>query len=782
MKTFLHFRDRSSKGAALMIVLAFVVLLTGLALAYFSRAGTDRQLSQSSFNDTSADLLARSALDIVVGDLKQEVLNDPTTATSANIQPTRYGDASIPNLIRRSFSGDPTNRTSSVNSSAASANGRSISTTRWNSHYLIPRGNPSDPTIDPSPAPSFNAPDWVLVTAQGLAPAPAPAAVIGRYAFAVYDEGGLLDMSLAGFPSWSGNPGGSCNPGPTPWLVNVGRKGTVGFADLTALGTYAPPQTQIDNIVGWRNYATTQRTFTNFPNGDPSFAGETDCTKQDHYGDYLLYFGEPPFTFDINDQPVPIPSYPFSSVAADVFSSRTDQALMTRQELLRIRSSLGFSQNLLQYMGTFSRERNKPAPDWPYLQNNLTEGRFCFDNLDLVKPNPDNCALHGKGKGQGKSKGRGHLCGTQADIVNLFGLLWIKSSSLPPDPNGNPQPGHWRYIDHIGKDHPDNNSHGHVQCMKGPKKQNDFFQILSYALFRLQCTGGADGDPTRLAKTFAIGASLIDQYDSDADDLDTTLTGSNKKWQTHTTVIEYAPNTFAYGMETGDVDYNAGGNSPHRPYGAPNPNPNTKVLNHAFTTIGEFGYGIVTSDASQPTLDFRSASSDAPVLDFFGYNPVSSSYPRVGIVNLNTKNTPVLAAIIKGAAPTDGASTYVGQTAATNAAQAIVAATTTQPALTRADVARLAGVAGGQIGASEEQKETIARALAEVGQTRTWNLLIDVIAQTGRYAPGTSNVTDASKFTVEGEKRYWLHVALGRDLNADGSVDVLGTQLEEVMQ
>jgi hypothetical protein len=82
---------------------------------------------------------------------------------------------------------------------------------------------------------------------------------------------------------------------------------------------------------------------------------------------------------------------------------------------------------------------------------------------------------------------------------------------------------------------------------------------------------------------------------------------------------------------------------------------------------------------------------------------------------------------------------------------------------------------------NEETRETIARALAELGQTRTWNLFIDVIAQTGRYAPGTASVTDASKFTVEGEKRYWLHVALGRDL-VSGQVDVLGTQLEEVVE
>jgi type II secretory pathway component PulK len=784
MKTFLHSRDGASKGAALMIVLAMVVLLTGVALAYFSRTTTDRQLAQSSYNDTSADLLARSALDIVVGDFKQEIINTPTV-NYANIQATPYPapiPTNIPNLIRYSSQNAAASRASNVSSAAVSANGRSISTARWNSHYLVPRGN-TGTTIDSSPVPSFVAPDWVLVTLQGPNSAPAASSVIGRYAFAVYDEGGLLDMSLAGFPSWSGNLTGSCNPAPTPWVGNIGWKGTVGFADLTGLGTYAPPQTQIDKIVGWRNYATSQRTFTDFPNVSPGFAGETDCTKQDAYGDYLLYFGEPPFTFDIDDQPVPISSYPFSSVYPTTSSSRTDQALMTRQELLRLRNSLGFSQNVLQYMGTFSRERNKPAPDWPHLGYNLSEGRFSFENLDLVKPNPQNCNHKGKGKGQGKSRGRGHLCGEQEDIVNLFGLLWTKSIDLPPDPNGNPQPGRWRYINHVGKNwDPNPNPHGKINCWRGPKKQNDFFQILHFALYRLACAGGQQ--PGNIARTFAIGASLIDQFDSDPDDLDNTLTGQAKKWQTHTTVIEYAPGLFAYGMETTDVNYDDPGNQAgRRPYGAPNPVGNPTMLNHAFSTIGEFGYAIDTSDASQPTLNFYSASSsDAAVLDFFSYNPINSVYPRAGIVNLNTKNVPALASIIKGALSRDGTTNYVNQTAATNAAQAIVTATTAQPALTRADVARLAQAAGGQIGSTEEEKETIARVLAELGQTRTWNLMIDVIAQTGRYAPGTASVTAANKFSVEGEKRYWLHIALGRDLNDDGSVDVLGTQLEEVIE
>jgi hypothetical protein len=133
MKTFFRSRDAASKGAALMIVLAFVVLLTGVALAYFNRTTNERQLVQSSYTDTSSDLLARSALDVVTNDLKRDLINNPTVS-ALNIQPTPYGTPvtqDIPNLIRRSFSGDPTGRTSSVSSTAVSANGRSVSLSRW---------------------------------------------------------------------------------------------------------------------------------------------------------------------------------------------------------------------------------------------------------------------------------------------------------------------------------------------------------------------------------------------------------------------------------------------------------------------------------------------------------------------------------------------------------------------------------------------------------------------------------------------------------------------------
>lgn len=79
--------------------------------------------------------------------------------------------------------------------------------------------------------------------------------------------------------------------------------------------------------------------------------------------------------------------------------------------------------------------------------------------------------------------------------------------------------------------------------------------------------------------------------------------------------------------------------------------------------------------------------------------------------------------------------------------------------MNRQDLARLAERVGTTIGSTEEQKETVVRALSDTTQTRTWGLLIDLIAQTGRYAPGE---TDLRKFVVEGEQHYWVHVAIDR--------------------
>ncbi|MBA3351984.1 MAG: hypothetical protein H0U23_06085, partial [Blastocatellia bacterium] len=263
------------KGAALIIVLAFVVILSGIVVAYLARTTTDRQLANGSFNNVKADELAKSAIDLVVADFKQEIANGPTI-TSANVLPQRSPKPSvgslpgIPNLIRRSVRSDGIpppavgSKASAVNSTVdVSANGRFVSLARLNTHYLIPKVNTGDTGTDPIlggfPAPNYWSPDWVIVTRNGPQAFPSwlnsladstPANggyAIGRYAYAVYDEAGLLDMNAAGLPS------------PTPGVADIGRKGVIALADLTAMKitpTSQPSASALSKIVAWRNYAS----------------------------------------------------------------------------------------------------------------------------------------------------------------------------------------------------------------------------------------------------------------------------------------------------------------------------------------------------------------------------------------------------------------------------------------------------------------------------------------------------------------------------------------------
>src|SRR5205809_1006555 len=87
MKWLLKAVPSRERGAALIIVLAFVVLLTGLSVAYLSRTTSDRQVAHSSFNQSSVDQLAQSAMDNIIGDLRQEIA-DGSTTTTVNVNGT----------------------------------------------------------------------------------------------------------------------------------------------------------------------------------------------------------------------------------------------------------------------------------------------------------------------------------------------------------------------------------------------------------------------------------------------------------------------------------------------------------------------------------------------------------------------------------------------------------------------------------------------------------------------------------------------------------------------
>jgi len=450
--------------------------------------------------------------------------------------------------------------------------------------------------------------------------------------------------------------------------------------------------------VGWRNYATASVSpNATFPNLAPAPAP------------FVTYF--------LNN------SRDFLTVDPTVNSKgRTDQTFSTRSQLIQlVVYGLGAAAvpNLLQYLGTFSRELNSPT--WQSATNPIPQ-RFQLGKLSFLGNTPLSPV--------GSSPSPAPTGTPAANIKAAFGLQWSTTfrrwqyvgtqgtsllSAIPtPAPGGSPAP--------------------------------DFFQILSYAYSN-------PGPTPTIDKILALGAAIIDQYDTDQ----------------VTTAIEYGPSPkpIAWGMENRSPPVLMGLASPS-PSTTPSPSPSGYiVLQRPFQNVGELGYAY--NPMTGNTLDFRTAASnDAPLLDLFTYNTTDNTatynlpYPlRAGPVNVNTKNAPVLAAILTGALPSETPMPAgVVAADANTAATSIVASTSATPAMNRRDIARLASVVTNvPFSTNEETRETVARALSDTTQTRTWGLLIDVIAQNGKYASGE---TDLRKFNVTGEQHYWVHVAIDR--------------------
>ena len=187
-------RKNSRDGFALVLVLGFVVLLTVIILAFFSNSLLQRQVAYSSANQAKADLFTQGALDAIVGDLKQEIVDGSTSSSivtgsttnliyyptaPATMVPYRAGtDSSWPNLVKRSASGVSfypagsgyaqagPSRASNCTTTLASVNGRYYLPSRWNQSLLLPPTSATDFT--PNTATAFTAPDWILVAQDGL--------------------------------------------------------------------------------------------------------------------------------------------------------------------------------------------------------------------------------------------------------------------------------------------------------------------------------------------------------------------------------------------------------------------------------------------------------------------------------------------------------------------------------------------------------------------------------------------------------------------------------------
>ena len=656
-------------GAALVVVLAVVVLMSGLVVAFLSRATAERRISNQFAGHAKADLLARSALSVIVGDLKREIIRgsdaDITDSpviyvprTAAAILPARSGTASgspdpVPNLVRRSVRNDSIpvpSRASAVNSSDdVSINGRSIPTARWNAHYLIPKANPSDDESDPVAA--FKAPDWVIVTRSGIAvktggdvaamsdPA-SPDFAVGRYAYAIYDEGGLLDVNAAGYESALGLS-----------ATLTAARGSLAFVSLAVLPGLEATRA-LNDFIAWRNFGTL-RAAGDFGKHNFTFA------EADAFTDFALNNPER-----------------FLAASPNSWRGHGDQVIVNRQELIAMRRSLEMSVNSLQYLGTFSRDWNLPTlprvlklrVKTPFVRKDGTSAvpgmpllqRFALERIEGLKNIPP----------------------SDSDAVQRdFGLVAMQ---------GTGGSFFWRYCGVSGtalKSGIDNS-----WSVNGDREP-DFFEMIAF----LSGSNVVTGD------ILSAGADIIDQFDADTD----------------STRIGYLSMSGSVCM--------AGGTDA------------ACFLNRPFQSVGEMRYADGTTDEMADLFCARKSGESALL--------------RGGVVNRNSRNIEVLAAIFAGAytqtsTPAGGLS--VGD--AHILAKAL-------PGIAQSRGEGLGGLAAAAGIGSKADPALASRALAEVSTTRVWDLMIDVVAQSGRFVPGAR---DLSRFSVDGESRYWLHLALDR--------------------
>ncbi|HEY8993807.1 MAG TPA: hypothetical protein VIM71_03920, partial [Lacunisphaera sp.] len=208
-------------------------------------------------------------------------------------------------------------------------------------------------------------------------------------------------------------------------------------------------------------------------------------------------------------------------------------------------------------------------------------------------------------------------------------------------------------------------------------------------------------------------------------------------------------------------------------------------LDRPFRSVGELGY--VFRDDPWKTLNLFSANSgDSGVLDAFyigaptnaasNLPPPDTVAARLNInsaalngVSANNPASPPLQALLSAGLRDYSLSNpnvinnSIGASDAQTLANSVVTYVKANgPLMNLADLPCILPQDTGTTTANpglKGQREAFIRALADSSGTRTWSLMIDVVAQSGKFIPNAATINN---FTVDGEKHYWLHVAIDR--------------------
>lgn len=557
--------SRKRRGMALVVTLAMLLLVTILILTFFSQAALNRQISFASAAQARADSVSQTALQTIITDLQNEIAAGSVVtvgassnpiympSTNATMLPQRVGSAGLTNLVKMSVGGSnswsganyrfsgPVRSVVGNSTTNASANGRYIPLSSWTSPKLLTSTEIS----------TLKAPDWVIVTRQGPLTnaslvmsnfvnksAPNSNYVIGRYAYTVYDIGGLLDANVVGYSSSAGVN-----------ASDVARKGNLGLIAITNLPDMSVAKS--DALVEWRAPSA-------------SYAGRT-------YVDYLRY------TAATNGFMRPTPG---------------GQGFLTRQDLIKYATQNGIA-NALPYLTTFSREKNSPSwsPTTPVgssinyasladtvsaINRNLANVR-ASDGTPLIKSRFDLDRLgwityKGPSASLDPSDSLYNAYGTSANIKRFFGLSWDTSTYDEIKEYGG---GQWVYTSPEGGAPTDVSMIKTLDQVAAVAREPDFFELLKATILSgslgiyaqseknaaasdfagLASNAGAlvyraDGaNSTRLFnevsdyQVLAIGANVLTQYTSDGFPQSIRTAGGN------VIGVKSMPYQYAFGLD-----------------------------------------------------------------------------------------------------------------------------------------------------------------------------------------------------------------------------------------
>jgi hypothetical protein len=226
-------------------------------------------------------------------------------------------------------------------------------------------------------------------------------------------------------------------------------------------------------------------------------------------------------------------------------------------------------------------------------------------------------------------------------------------------------------------------------------------------------------------------------------------------------VAAYATDNSSAGWPMNSSNTSASYNPTYNPASRP------IVLNRPFRSIAELGN--VFRGTPWRNLDFMTPESgDRVLLDLFTMEESPSDNLVGGRVNLNMVSQPVLSALLQGAGLVDGISTIDATTAANMALEFNNFTTGNATLKDRSEIVgrwvsgtTFAGPAekmASKLATTQQplhrNRDTIVASLADVGTVRSWNFLIDVVAQSGLVTNG--------QFIPQGESRLWECVAIDR--------------------